>query len=437
MTNKLTVRNVYKIFGPNPDKAIKLDKEGAEREEIYKATQSIIAVNDVSFDVPRGQIFVVMGLSGSGKSTLIRCLNRLYEPTSGDIILDDLNITAADKTQLRQLRLGRMAMVFQHFALFPHMMVWENAAYGLKARGMPVEQRREEAVAALEAVGLGAWADSYPASLSGGMQQRVGLARAMAVDPEVLLMDEPFSALDPLIRRDMQDELLEIQDRIGTTIIFITHDLQEALKLGDQIAIMKDGRFVQVGTAEQIVPEPATDYVLEFTRDVDRSRVLTFGSIRERATSLPADAPASDVSARFGEDENLRGIFLTDAQNKPIGLVEPAMLEGDIGAKPARALMDRHFSRVNRSTFLSEGFDRLGQNRLIAVIDRHGQLIGAVDPVNVFAHLEAPAEDSLNDGEEEGSQKHGPSPGGSNGQAKGDVSKSSQSRDGASMQEIA
>jgi glycine betaine/proline transport system ATP-binding protein len=271
----IRARNVFKVFGPSPERGLELFRSGRSKEAIHRETGNILAVADVSFEVRKGETFVVMGLSGSGKSTLLRCLNRLIEPTAGRILVGDQDVVALDKAGLRALRLNTIAMVFQHFALFPHMTVADNAAYGLKARGLGAEERRERAVAALAKVGLDGWADAYPHSLSGGMQQRVGLARALAVGPQVLLMDEPFSALDPLIRRDMQDELVALQRELKMTIVFITHDLHEALKLGDRVAIMKDGAFVQVGEPQAIVCGPADPYVSAFTQDVDRGRVLT------------------------------------------------------------------------------------------------------------------------------------------------------------------
>jgi len=397
MTDKLTAENVYKIFGPEPDKALELSRQGSSKDEVFRETKSVVAVNDVSFRVKEGEIFVVMGLSGSGKSTLIRCLNRLFEPTAGTIKVEGFDITAASEKELREVRLGRMAMVFQHFALFPHMKVWENAAYGLKARNVDLEERREQALSALKSVGLEAWAESYPKNLSGGMQQRVGLARALAVSPEVLLMDEPFSALDPLIRRDTQDELIEIQERLGTTIVFITHDLQEALKLGDQIAIMKDGRFVQVGSAQQIVMEPADDYVFEFTRDVDRSRVLTFGSIREDAETLSGNEVIEDLTKRFEANEHLKGMFVVDNAGKPTGLVHRERVFAAEPNQTAGNLMDRQFAKVRRSSYICESFDRLGEHKLFAVVDREGKLRGMVDPMDVFHHLEPPTEESAPD----------------------------------------
>jgi len=393
MTDKLTAENVYKIFGPEPDRALELVQNGASKDEVFRETKSVVAVNDVSFKVKEGEIFVVMGLSGSGKSTLIRCLNRLFDPTAGKITLDGTDITAADAEELRKIRLTRMAMVFQHFALFPHKTVWENAAYGLKIRNVGVDERREQAISALKSVGLEAWADSYPKNLSGGMQQRVGLARALAVSPEVMLMDEPFSALDPLIRRDTQDELVEIQERLRNTIVFITHDLQEALKLGDQIAIMKDGRFVQVGSAQEIVLSPADDYVFEFTRDVDRSRVLTFGTIRNEAVTVASDDTAENIARQFEAQPDLKGIFVVDGAGKPVGLIERDRLEEAEAGATAQSLMDRKFAKVRRSTYICESFDRLGDHKIFAVIDREGVLRGTVDPMNVFQHLEVPSEE--------------------------------------------
>jgi len=407
MSDKIAAENVFKIFGPEPERALELVRGGASKDEVFSETKSVVAVNDVSFNVKEGEIFVVMGLSGSGKSTLIRCLNRLFEPTAGRIMLDDTDVTAASEEELRQIRLSKMAMVFQHFALFPHKTVWENAAYGLKVRNVSVEERREKALSALKSVGLEAWADSYPKNLSGGMQQRVGLARALAVSPEVLLMDEPFSALDPLIRRDTQDELIEIQERLGTTIVFITHDLQEALKLGSQIAIMKDGRFVQVGTAQEIVVEPADDYVFEFTRDVDRSRVLTFGSIRDEAVTLTGDETVDTISSRFESRPELKGMFVVDSANKPIGLVERDKLEEAESGATAKSLMDRRFAKVRRSTYICESFDRLGDHKLFAVINREGKLRGMVDPMKVFQHLEPPSEENAPEADESAQPEQG------------------------------
>jgi len=390
LTNTLSVQNLYKIFGPRPDEALALAKEGVEKDEIFRRTQSLAAVNDVSFVAEENEVFVVMGLSGSGKSTLIRCINRLFEPTSGTVKLGDQDITQARQEELRQLRLNHMSMVFQHFALLPHKTVCENAEYGLKTRGLEKHDRREQAMEALKTVGLDAWADMLPSALSGGMQQRVGLARALAVTPRILLMDEPFSALDPLIRRDMQDELIRIQDRMQTTIIFITHDLQEALKIGHKIAIMRNGQFVQVGTPEEIVTDPANDYVLEFTRDVDRSRVLTFRTIMDDPEIVQADTSGADLRKLFESKSKLNGAFVTDGSGAPTGVVRrSAALHAEDG-DTAETIMSRDFPTMRAGKYIQDAFDVIRNSAMIAVTDRNGKLIGAVDPISVFSYLQAP-----------------------------------------------
>ena len=276
----IEVRNLWKVFGSgSPDAAISRAEGGATRSEILQQLEQTVAVRDVSFRVARGETFVVMGLSGSGKSTLIRCLSRLIEPTRGEVLLDGKDLLALDAKALREVRRGRISMVFQHFGLFPHRKVIDNIAYGLEVQGVPKAKRIERATDVLNLVGLAGWGEHYPQQLSGGMQQRVGLGRALAVEPEILLFDEPFSALDPLIRREMQDELCNLQNNMHRTIIFITHDFSEALRLGDRIAIMKDGSFDQVGTPEEIVTNPATEYVREFTKDIPRAKVLTVRSV--------------------------------------------------------------------------------------------------------------------------------------------------------------
>jgi glycine betaine/proline transport system ATP-binding protein len=272
---QVSCRNVWKVFGPNPEKAIASGDVDLPRAELMAKTGCTVASRDISFDVARGEVFVIMGLSGSGKSTLVRCVTRLVEPTSGSISICGHDVLGADAGALREIRRTKVAMVFQHFGLFPHRNVIDNVAYGLEVQGVDRTKRHERARELLAVVGLSAVEASYPDQLSGGMQQRVGLARALAVDPEVLIFDEAFSALDPLIRREMQDEVLRLQERLQKTVIFVTHDLDEALKLGDRIAIMKDGRFVQVGAPAEIVGAPADEYVAEFVRDVPRGEVLT------------------------------------------------------------------------------------------------------------------------------------------------------------------
>lgn len=276
---KIICRNVWKVFGPTPEHIVETILPVTPVSEVLESTGHVVAVRDVSIEVKEGEIFCVMGLSGSGKSTLIRCLSRLIEPTRGEIIVDHENVVGMSREQLRELRRHKMSMVFQRFGLFSHRRVIDNIAYGLEVQGVPREERHRKAREILELVGLVGWDQHYPHELSGGMQQRVGLARALAVDPEILLCDEPFSALDPLIRRDMQNELLRLQKDLCKTLLFITHDFLEAIKLGDRIAIMKDGEIVQIGTPEQIVAHPVNDYVDEFTKDVPRVKVLTAGSV--------------------------------------------------------------------------------------------------------------------------------------------------------------
>jgi glycine betaine/proline transport system ATP-binding protein len=276
---KISAVNLTKIFGPHPERALKLLSQGTSKDDIFNQTGQAVGLADVSFEVPEGEILVVMGLSGSGKSTLIRCINRLIEPTSGQIFIDGEDITTLEHDELLELRRHKFGMVFQHFALFPHRNILNNVEYGLEIQKVDKELRQKKARDALKLVGLEGWEDARPSQLSGGMQQRVGLARALAVDPDILLMDEAFSALDPLIRGDMQNELNSLQDRMKKTILFITHDLDEALKIGNRVVLMKDGQVVQVGTPEEILMAPANDYVRRFVENVDKSKVLTAKSV--------------------------------------------------------------------------------------------------------------------------------------------------------------
>src|SRR3954451_17102267 len=293
----IKAQGIWKIFGRNADKVIGTADADLSRAELREKTGCVAAVRDVSFEVYPGEVFVVMGLSGSGKSTLVRTLIRLIEPTAGRIELDGRDVTAASHDELLQLRRHTSSMVFQHFGLLAHRTVLDNVAFGLEVQGVPKAQRHARAAEILKLVGLEDAASQFPDELSGGMQQRVGLARAFAVDPKVLLYDEPFSALDPLIRRDMQDEVIRLQEETGKTTVFITHDLPEALRLGDRIAIMRDGRIVQLGTPEDLVGSPADEYVANFVRDIPRSHVLTLRSVmRVARRGFSDDGPALDVS---------------------------------------------------------------------------------------------------------------------------------------------
>lgn len=322
------VERLYKIFGPQPTDLVRRLEAGADQNEI-KAAGATAAVVDASFEVAEGETFVVMGLSGSGKSTLIRMLNGLLTPTSGQVLVDGEDITAMSSKALRTMRQEKMSMVFQHFALFPHRTVLDNAAYGLMIRGASKSDLVERATEALNLVGLEGWGDRYPQQLSGGMQQRVGLARALAAQTDVLLMDEAFSALDPLIKREMQDQLLNLNAKLGKTIIFITHDLNEAMRLGDRIAMMRAGRIVQIGTAEQILREPADEYVAKFVQDVDRSRVLTAAALADPqvtapdgAEPVPADTPMKELFLRLGDHPG--PVPVVDDERRVLGAVTPA-----------------------------------------------------------------------------------------------------------------
>ncbi|MFF3872101.1 glycine betaine/L-proline ABC transporter ATP-binding protein [Streptomyces sp. NPDC001978] len=338
MSSRLEAEHLYKVFGRRPDEAVERLRQGAGREEL-RGDGTTAAVIDVSFTVEPGEIFVVMGLSGSGKSTLLRMLNGLSEPTAGSVRFDGQDLTGLSAGALRELRSKKISMVFQHFALFPHRSVRDNAAYGLAVQGVPRAEREARADEALALCGLAGWEDSWPDELSGGMQQRVGLARALATDADLLLMDESFSALDPLIRRDMQDQLLELQKTLKKTIVFITHDLNEAMRLGDRIAVMRDGRIVQTGTAEDILVRPADDYVASFTKDVDRSRVLTASAVMdtgvrgdeadcrcEIAAPDTAFAELCAISARLTHP-----VAVVDADGGLVGVVPRQRLVGFLG----------------------------------------------------------------------------------------------------------
>jgi len=320
----IAVRNLWKVFGPAEHKVVGTPNADLSSAELRAKLGTMVAVRNVSFDVRPGEIFVVMGLSGSGKSTLIRCLTRLIEPTSGEILLDGEDIRKADQARLRELRRHRFAMVFQHFGLLPHRRVVDNVAFGLEIRGDPKAARLERAREMCNLVGLGALGESYPDQLSGGQQQRVGLARALAVDPEVMYFDEPFSALDPLIRRDMQDEVIRLHKEVGKTMIFITHDLAEALKLGDHIVIMRDGAIVQAGRPEEVVGAPADDYVADFVHDVPKANILTL-----RWVMRPVEPGDSLDGPEFPAATVIRdALHVAAATDKPIRVVDGGRLAG-------------------------------------------------------------------------------------------------------------
>jgi glycine betaine/proline transport system ATP-binding protein len=366
-------------------------QDGASRQQVLEATGCTVGVNNVSFEVDRGELFVVMGLSGSGKSTLVRLINRLIRPSAGTMEIEGRDISAMSENELRTVRNRTLSMVFQHFALFPHRTVRENAAYGLRVRNESEAKSRERADWALEEVGLGDRGDAYPDELSGGMKQRAGLARALATDADVLLMDEPFSALDPLIRRDMQDLLLKLHAELQKTIVFITHDLNEAMRIGDRILLMKDGAVVQLGTGAEILSSPADDYVSDFVADVDRTRVLTAEDVMRDARLLanPNERP-EDVLSRLGNDE-ANGVYVLDEQRRIVGVARDDLLAAAVKHRAAtlaqECLVDEYLTTTpNRP--LIELCSLVGHQTVpLAVVDDDRRLLGVVPRAAVLAAL--------------------------------------------------
>jgi glycine betaine/proline transport system ATP-binding protein len=387
---KLVVKDVIKIFGSNPKKVIPLLDKGMSKEDILEKTGNTVGVNKVSFNVKSQEIFVVMGLSGSGKSTLIRCLNRLIEPTKGEIYVDGENVLTANKEKLRDLRRHKMNMVFQNFALFPHKTVSENVQFGLEVQKVEKEKRKKKAYEALDMVGLKGYEEQYPNELSGGMQQRVGLARALATDPDILLMDEAFSALDPLIRRDMQDQLLELQEKLHKTIIFITHDLDEALKLGDRIAIMKDGHIDQIGTAEEILTNPATKYVEEFVQDVDRTKVITAENIMKKPIDRAFVKDTPRVAVRKMRKAGIDSILVTDRDRTLHGIVtiEDALKLVEEGNQDLKSIIDTNIKKVSPDTSIMDILPlHIDYNHPVAVVDEENKLLGIIVKVSVLSGI--------------------------------------------------
>lgn len=405
---KIEVRNLYKIFGNRPNSVWDQIKEGKSRTEIHQETDQLIAVRDVSFTVNAGEIFVIMGLSGSGKSTLIRCINRLIEPTAGEVFLDGENISDVPPKEMRSIRRDNIAMVFQNFALFPHRTVWENVAYGLKMQGVNLKERKLSAYESLELVGLKGWEEHYPEQLSGGMQQRVGLARALATDADILLMDEAFSALDPLIRGEMQNELLKLQQKLEKTIIFITHDLSEALKIGERIAVMRDGEVVQTATPEGLLRSPADEYVASFVKDIDRSQVVTAKSVMIKPETIEYPKSGPRVALHKMKELNLSSVFVVNRNNhlKGIITVDQAVKAVNDNQDELEPLIQKDIPKVSPDTTLNELIPIAAQARSpIAVIDEENILLGIIVRVSVLAGLTEVTElDSAEKTTEEGQE---------------------------------
>ena len=379
---RISVRGLWKVFGPQANSLLNQEEvRAASKKELQERTGHVIAIKDISFDVSVGEVFVVMGLSGSGKSTLVRCLIRLVEPTEGAIVIDGEDIVTYDDQQLIQLRRKKMGMIFQHYGLLPHRTVLENVSYGLEVQGIKKAERTTMAREQLERVGLEAWGASYPDELSGGMQQRVGIARALVLDPEILLMDEPFSGLDPLIRREMQDELISLQQQLKKTIVFITHDLNEALKLGDRIAIMRDGEIIQLGTPEEIVTHPADAYVGEFVRDVSKAKVLGAGSIMQEAESVVYEWQGPQEAVHVMESNDADHAFVLGHNRALVGdlSLHEAAEALERGATTMQDAVNTDCPRVALATLVEELVPLSAQyDGPIAVVDEQGSLQGEV-----------------------------------------------------------
>ncbi|MEL0591731.1 MAG: glycine betaine/L-proline ABC transporter ATP-binding protein [Planktothrix rubescens PR222] len=387
---KIRIEHLIKIYGENCSAALKLFSQGANREAILQATGQVLGIADVSFTINPGEIFVVMGLSGSGKSTLIRCINRLITPTRGHIYIDDEDIAYIDEKRIRQIRLTKVSMVFQHFGLFPHRTVADNVEYGLKLLGMSKTQRRNKALEALEVVGLAQWADYRPSALSGGMQQRVGLARALATDAEILLMDEPFSALDPLTRREMQNELLRLQKELNKTIVFITHDTQEALKLGDRIAVMKEGVIVQLGTPKELLNQPTNDYIRDFIQDVNRGQILKAGTIARPTICLILGEDLEPETLKQIQKQNLQRIYILNSDQEPIGFINPEQLDLAIQQdlkNITNKLIQTNFSQVKSTVPLEDIFHLYRNEQSLVVVDETGKFKGVLESADVLASI--------------------------------------------------
>lgn len=406
MKEKIVVKNLSKIFGRHPGKAIEALARGKTKAEILNQLKNVVGVNNVSFTVYEREIFVLMGLSGSGKSTLERLLNRLHEPTSGEIIIDGTDITKLNKKELREFRQNHFCgMVFQNFAILPHRTVLENVEFGLELQGVDKTKRREKAMQVINQVGLAGNENSYPDQLSGGMQQRVGLARGLSVDAGIMLMDEAFSALDPLIRRQMQDELLELQDKMQKTIVFVTHDLDEAFRLGDRIAIMKDGRIEQIGTAEEIISKPASEYVRAFVEDMNRAAILTAEGIMEpvKDQAFPGDGPRTIL--RKIRKSNLTGILMTDTKRNLKGYIIAKELGDHINKHknlekiPFEKSLLKQPTIVHKDSPLSEVINAYNDNTFgpLAVVDDNNRLQGVIVKGAIISALAGNAESDQTD----------------------------------------
>ncbi|MDW3219407.1 MAG: glycine betaine/L-proline ABC transporter ATP-binding protein [Acidimicrobiales bacterium] len=387
MTEKIRLNNVYKIFGDQPrGRALELAKAGVGKDDVQLRTNHVVGLTDVCFSVEEGEIFVVMGLSGSGKSTAIRTVNKLHDVTDGEVLVDGTDVQQLSGKALQAFRREKMGMVFQHFALFPHRTVIENVGYGLEVQGVRKHARDESSLRSLGLVGLARYANNYPSELSGGMQQRVGLARALASDPDILLMDEAFSALDPLIRRQMQDEMMAIQAELKKTILFITHDLNEALRIGDRVCIMKDGAVVQIGTPEEILTQPATGYVAEFVQDVDQGRVIQVHEIMVEPQPIARSLSLRDGLQHLGDRA---GAFVVDDEGRPVAVLTTGdgIRASGMGSDQLDDGLRSDFSTCRSHDTLNEVYSAAGRGIPIAVVDDDGRLVGNLDPRHIMEEM--------------------------------------------------
>ncbi|MFD1361344.1 quaternary amine ABC transporter ATP-binding protein [Lentibacillus salinarum] len=391
MDTKIKVEHVSKIFGSRPKSVIPKIKDGMSKDEILAETGHTVGVYDASMEINRGETFVIMGLSGSGKSTLIRCFNLLNKPTDGSIFIDGEDIVRHNKDKLKKVRQEKIAMVFQHFGLFNHRTIMANVEYGLEVRNISKEERRKIAQKNIEIVGLKGYEDKYPDELSGGMQQRVGLARALANDPDILLMDEPFSALDPLIRREMQLELLDIQERLQKTIIFITHDVNEAFKLGDRVAVMRDGKVNQIGTPEEIIEKPANDYISEFIKDIDRSKVFQAENIMIKPNALVSLKDGLNVARKEMEENGISSVFVVDRSRHVRGIVTiDDAIKGLKERKTLEDMMRTDITIVKEDEYVNDLIVKALESSFpLAVVNEEEKLIGFILRVHVLSGLAA------------------------------------------------
>lgn len=389
MDNIIEVKNVTKIFGSGIGNALKLLKTGSNKKDIFKRFGTTVGSDNVSFDVKKGEIFVLIGLSGSGKSTIIRCLNMLHQPTSGEILFNGKDICKFNKNELREYRRNHISMVFQHFGLISNRTVLGNVTYGLEVKGIPKAEREAKAKETLSMVGLEGWANHNISSLSGGMRQRVGIARALTNDPDILLMDEPFSALDPIVRRDMQFELLKIHKMVQKTIIFITHDINEAFKIGDRVAIMKDGRIVQIGTPEEILEQPVNEYVEEFVKDIDKTKILCAKHVMTVPSAFVKQNDGPNVAMKEMKSNGVSSVYVVGDNMRLVGLIT---LEGAIKARnrevPLSDVIIKDIPVTNTEVALQDLMPIAAEAKYpIAVTNPKNQLIGIVTKASVLSSL--------------------------------------------------